>query len=85
MTHDFWGKFGTYLGQNAKNKAMVKFPWGKKIASKKGVMSRKVARTATSTKDVSQSRWSNESDIFSKIFGPVERTQVEIKEVEHQG
>ena len=47
MNHDFGGKFGTYLGKHAKNKMMVKFPRGKKTASKKGIMSRKVARTAT--------------------------------------
>ena len=70
MNHYFWGKFGTYLGQHAKNKTMVKFPWGKKTASKKGVMSRKVARTDTSTRDVYQSRLSDELDILLKTFGP---------------
>ena len=29
MTHDFWEKFGTYLGQHANNKTMVKIPLGK--------------------------------------------------------
>ena len=58
---------------------MVKFPWGKKIASKKGVMSRKVARTATSTKDVSQSRLSDELYIPLTTFGPAERYQDETK------
>ena len=52
MTHDFWGKFETYLGQHDKNKTMVKFPRSKKTASNKGVTIRKVARTATSTNDV---------------------------------
>ena len=70
MTHDLWEEIGTYLGQHANNKTMVKFPWGKMKASKKGVMSRKVARTDTSTKDVSQSRLSDESDILLKKFGP---------------
>ena len=70
MTHHFWGEIGTYLGQNVKNKTMVKFLRGKKTASKKGVMSRKLARTATSTNDVSQSPLSNELDILLKTFGP---------------
>ena len=60
MTHDFRGEIGTHLGQQAKNKMMVKFPQGKKTASKKGVMSRKIDRTDTSTKDVSQIRLSDE-------------------------
>ena len=64
MTHYFGEKFGTYLGQYEKNKIMVKFPWGNKTASKKGAMIRKVARTATSTKDVSQSRLGDELDIL---------------------
>ena len=62
MNHNFWGGFGNYLGQNTKNKTMVDFPWGKSIDSKKGVIGRKVARTATSTKNVSQSRLSDESN-----------------------
>ena len=60
----FLGEFGNYLGQNANNKTAVKVPPGNKTASKKGVMSRKLARTDTSTKYVSQSRLSNESDII---------------------
>ena len=60
MTHDFLEEIGTSLGQHAKNKMMVKFHRGKKTASKKGAMSRKVARTDTSTKDVSQIRLSDE-------------------------
>ena len=47
MTHDFWGKFGTYLGQHAKNNTMVEFHRVDNTASKKGVMSSKVARTDT--------------------------------------
>ena len=85
MTHDFWGKFVTYLGQHAKNKTIVKFPLGKKTASKKVVLSRKVARTDTSTKGVSQIRLSNESGILLKCFGPAEINQDETKEVLHQG
>ena len=84
MTHDFWGKFGTYLGHHAKNKATVNFPRGKKIASKKGVMSRKVARTSTSTKDVSQIRLSDESYIPLTTFVLAERNQDETKEVLYQ-
>ena len=55
MTHYFWEGCGTYLGQHAKNKTMVKFHRGNKTASNKSVMTRKVARTDTSTNDVSQS------------------------------
>ena len=54
---------------------MVKFPWGNKTASKKGVIISKVARTDTSTNYVSQIRLSDESDILSTSFGPVESTQ----------
>ena len=42
MTHDFVEGVGTYLGQNANNKTMVKFTQDKNIDSKKGVISRKV-------------------------------------------
>ena len=69
-THDLWEGIGSYQGQHAKNKTMVKFPWGKKTASKKGVISSKVARTDTSTRDVYQSRLSDELDILLKTFGP---------------
>ena len=62
MNHNFGEKIGTNLGQHAKNKTMVKFPLGKKKTSKKGVMSRKLERTSTSTKDVSQIHLSNEPD-----------------------
>ena len=48
-------------------------------------MSRKVARTATSTKDVSQSRLSDELYIPLTTFGPAERYQDETKEVVYQG
>ena len=85
MTHYFWGEFGTYLGQHAKNKNMVEFPRGKKIASKKGDTSQKVARTATSTKDLSQSRLTDESDILLKTFGPSKSNQDKTKEVVYQG
>ena len=47
---------------------MVKFPQGKKTASKKGVMNWKVARNDTSTKDVSQIRLSDKSDILLIFF-----------------
>ena len=70
MTHDFLEVIGTYLGQHDKNKIMVKFPWGNKTATKKGVMSRKVARTDTSTKDVYRSRLSYELDIIMTTFVP---------------
>ena len=79
MTHYFWGKFGTYLGQLANNKTIVKFPGGKKTASKKGVMIRKVSSIDTSTNYVSQSRLSDKSDIILKIFGPEEINQDETK------
>ena len=62
MNHNFGEKIGTNLGQHAKNKTMVKFPLGKKKTSKKGVMGRKLERTSTSTKDVSQIHLSNEPD-----------------------
>ena len=68
MTHHFWGEIGTYLGQHAKNKTMVKFPRGKEIASKKDVMSRKLSRTDTSTNDVSQSCLGDELDILLTTF-----------------
>ena len=68
------GKIGTYLSQHAKDKTMVKFPRGKKTASEKGIMSRKVARNATSSKDVSQIRLNDESYILLKVFGPAEIT-----------
>ena len=60
---------------------MVKFPRDKKTASRKGVISRQVSRIANSTKDVSQSRLSNELDILLTTFGPAESTQDETKEV----
>ena len=79
MNHYFWGEIGTYLGQHARNKTMAKFPQGKETASKKGVMSRKVARTYTSTKDVSQIRLSDELDILLTTFEPSEITQDKTK------
>ena len=85
MTHDVWREYGTYLGQHANNKTVVKFRRGKNTASKKGVMISKVSNTATSTKDVSQSRLSNESDILLITFGPSERTQYQNKKVLDQG
>ena len=60
---------------------MVNFPRGNKTASKKGVMSRKVARTSTLTKNVSQRGLSNESDILLTKFGPGKSTQDEAKDV----
>ena len=59
MYRKFWGGFATYMGKNENNKTGVKFPRGKKTYSKKYVMSRKVARTDTSNKDVTQSHSSN--------------------------
>ena len=44
-------------------------------------MSRKVARTDTSTKDVSQIRLSDESGILLTTFVPAESTMDETKEV----
>ena len=85
MTHVFWGEIGTHLVQQAKNKMILKFSWGKKTASKKVVMSRKVARTDTSTKDVSQSCLSDKSDILLTTFGPSESTQYKTKEKVYQG
>ena len=64
---------------------MAKFVRGNNTSSKKGLMSRKVARTATSTKDVSQSRLGNALDIPLKVFGPKESTQDETKEIFDQG
>ena len=64
---------------------MVKFPRSKKTDSKKGVMIRKVARTATSTKDSPQSLLSDESDILLTTFGISESNQDETKEVVYQG
>ena len=85
MTHDFWGKFGTYLGHHVKNKTMVKFTWDNKTTSKKGDMIRKEARTTTSTRNVSQSRLSDESDILLKIFETTESTHDKTEGVVHQG
>ena len=48
MTHEFGGGGGTYLGQNAKNKMMVKIPTGKKKTTKRGDISCKVSKTDTS-------------------------------------
>ena len=79
------GKFGTYLGQHAENKTTVKFPQGKRTAPNKGVISRKVESTATSTKDVFQIRLSDELDILLKTLGPAEITQEKTKEVVYQG
>ena len=81
MTHDFWGGFGTYMCQHVKNKTMVKFSWGNKTASNKGVRSSKVASTVTSSNNVSQSCLSNESDILLTKFGPGKSTQDEAKDV----
>ena len=81
----FGGEIGTYLGQHAKNKTMVKFPRGKKTDLKKGVMSSKVARTYPSTKDVSKIRSSDELNIMLTTFGPSESTQYKTKSVVYQG
>ena len=86
ISHSFWGAFSTYMGKHAKNKTMVNFTRGKNIASNKTlVMIRKVARTSTSTKDIYQIRYCNESYMFSTTFGQAEITQGKIKDVEHQG
>ena len=77
----FLGGVGTYLGHHEKNKRMRKIPIGKRKTTKKGDMSRKVARTATLTKDISQIRLSDELDILLATFGPSEITQDETKEV----
>ena len=53
-----WGG-ATFMGKHASNKTMVKFTQSKKIDSKKDVMSQKVARIYTSTKDFSQIRSCN--------------------------
>ena len=47
MTHDFLWGVGTYLGQHAKNKNLVKIHLGKNKTTKTGDVSRKKARTAT--------------------------------------
>ena len=83
MSHPFWGGFATYMGNFTSNKTMVQFNQGKKILSKKAVISRKVASTATSTKVVYQIRSCNESDRLLTTFGPAENTRDEIKEKEH--
>ena len=70
MTHDFWGDSTTYLGHNARNKTMMKFPRSKDTASRKAVMSRKVARTDTYTKYVPQNRLGDELDRFLITFQP---------------
>ena len=86
MTNDLWGGGGgTCLDQHAKNKTMLKFPWGKKKSSKKGFMRSISARTDTSTKDVSKIRLSDESDILLTTFGTSQITQDKIKEVVYQG
>ena len=59
MYRKFWVGFANYMGKHANNKTMVKFPWGKKTASKKAVMSRAVASTATLTNNVCQISSSN--------------------------
>ena len=85
--NSFWGGgrgVQTYMGQNAKNKTMVKFPQRKKTASKKDVMSSKVASAATSTRDVSQIRLIGELDILLTTFRPAESTKDETKEVVYQ-
>ena len=69
MSHNYWGGFDTYMGKNTRNKTRYKFPQVQKTASKKAVMSRKVASTVTSKKDVTQICSSNESDILLKKFG----------------
>ena len=81
MTHYFWGEFGTYMGRHTKNKTIMNFLQGKRIASKKHVMSSKVASTSNSTKDLSQSRLSNELDILLITFGPAESTQDETRKI----
>ena len=79
LYHPFWGGFANYRGNHTWNKTMVKLPQGKEISSRKAIMSRKVTRTATSTNDVPQRRSSNEPDMFSTTFGPLESTNNEIK------
>ena len=64
---------------------MVKFPWGNNTASNKAVVSSKVARNTTSTKDVSQSRLGNELDRLLIKIGPAEITQDQTKEVFDKG
>ena len=68
MYRKFWGGFATYMGKNEKNKTRVKFPRGKKTYLKKSVIIRKVARTDTSNKDVSQILSINYSDKFWKYL-----------------
>ena len=79
MTHDFWGDSTTYLGHNARNKTMMKFPRSKDTASRKAVMSRKVASTVTSKKDVTKICSSNESDILLNILDQHKKLKMESK------
>ena len=69
------------MGKHARNKTMVEFPRGNRVASNKDFISIKVAGTATLTNYLSQIRLSNESDILLTTFGPAEITQDEIKDV----
>ena len=73
------------MGKHARNKNMMDFPRRNIKSSEKAVISRKLARTDTSTKNLSQIRPSNKSYILLTTFGPEARTQNESKEVEHQG
>ena len=84
MSHIFGGGFASYMGEHAKIND-GEFSSRQDESFKNSVMSRKVARTSTSTSMISQIRSSNESDILLTKFGPSEITQDEIKEVEHQG
>ena len=73
------GGGSTYMGKHASNKTMVKFPLDKNTDSKKSIINSKVVRADTSTKYVSQSRSSNESNILLSTFGTLERTRDESK------
>ena len=76
MSHGFWGGFGTYMGNHEINKTVVNFPQGNNTAPNASLMSIKVARTTTSTNDVSQINSSNESYMFSTTFLQTKITQV---------
>ena len=85
MFHKVWAGFATYLCHNATTKN-VKILQGKKAAEKNYVfISRKVARTSTSTKDILQIHSCNKLGVLSITFGKEKFTEDEIKEVFDQG
>ena len=85
MFHKVWSGFATYLCHNATTKK-VKILQGKKAAENSSFfISKKVARTSTSTKDILKSHSCNKSAVLSITFGTAKFTEDKMKEVVELG